>query len=116
MTLCWRISMKRSTPLPACVLSTSGCADLNEPLSPLDATAERADLLSAAGAALDPLLAGQLNQAGATDRLEVIINFDELLTTGSVLGPLVRGTGAGVVTFRNLPMVAAVATPEQIAL
>jgi serine protease AprX len=108
--------MKRWTTLAACALAAAACADRTQPLATPSGDLAPSSLLTGAGAALDPILADQLQLAGATDALEVIINFDELLTTGPVLGQAVRGVGAGVVTFRNLPMVAAVATPAQIGL
>jgi serine protease AprX len=45
----------------------------------------------------------------------VIVNFDETLTTESAVTEAILSTGAGVVQFNNFSMVAALATPAQIA-
>jgi len=107
--------MKRWTMLIACTLAAAACADRAQPVAaPVDVTAS-SSLLAPVVATLDAELAAILSAASPTDRLEIIINFDEALTTGALLGRTVLGTGAGVVTFRNLPMVAAIATPAQVA-
>jgi serine protease AprX len=105
--------MKRWTLAAACALAAAGCTDGSDILTP--GPDARPSLISTAGAVLDPVLTGQLSLAAPTDRLEVIVNFDEALTSGPVLGGLVRTLGAGVVTFHHLPMVAAVATPAEIS-
>ncbi len=64
---------------------------------------------------MDAVLASVLASAAPTDRLVVLVNFEEGLTTGTLLGDAVRATGAGVLTFRHLPVVAASATPAQVA-
>jgi serine protease AprX len=108
--------MKRWTTLAACALALAACADRAQPVAtPVDQPG-RSSLLSVALAPLDAELSRLVSSATATDRLQVIINLDETLTSSAALGSRVLGTGAGVVTFRNLPMVAAVATPGQIAL
>lgn len=66
-------------------------------------------------AALDPALENALAGAGNADTLEVIINFDEARTTTGALTDAVLALGAGVLQFRHLSMLAALATPAQIA-
>ena len=107
--------MKRWTIVAACVLAVSACADRAQPLASLSEPLERSDLLSGLGAALDPVLAGQLRLARSSDRIELIVTLDELLTSSPLLGTAVRRLGAGVVTFRHLPMIAVVATPAQVS-
>ncbi len=51
---------------------------------------------------------------GNPDKLEVIYNFDETITNTASVTDALQGLGAGVVTFKHLSMVAALATPEQI--
>lgn len=66
-------------------------------------------------ASRDPALASALATALPTDKLGIIVNYDETLTTGGTVARDVLGTGAGIVRFKHLPMVAALATPAQIA-
>ncbi|HEX2190915.1 MAG TPA: S8 family serine peptidase [Longimicrobiaceae bacterium] len=106
--------MKRWIALTLCALTTAACQDrgAGTPTAPEEGAA---GLLGVVGAPLDPVLTAALNLASPTDRLEVIVNFDETLTTGPLLGDAVLATGAGIVRFKHLPVVAAVATPAQLA-
>ncbi|HEV2147326.1 MAG TPA: S8 family serine peptidase [Longimicrobiaceae bacterium] len=69
----------------------------------------------AAGVEVDPALGSALLGAGEADPLEVIVTFDEALTTGDALAASIQQLGAGVIGFQHLPMVAALATPEQVS-
>lgn len=62
---------------------------------------------------LDPVLSGQLALAGAADRIAVLVTHDSL-TSGDAVAAAVRATGASVIRFKHLPIVAALATPAQI--
>lgn len=107
--------MKRWIALALCALSAGACQDgpgAGVPTGPGEGTAS---LLALPGARLDPVLTTALNLASPLDRLEVIVGFDEAQTTGARLGDAILGTGAGIVTFRHLPVVAALATPAQVA-
>jgi len=66
-------------------------------------------------AAVDPALSAALATVGATDQLLVIVSFDETRTTADAVSQALLGVGAGVIQFAHLPMVAALATPGQIA-
>src|ERR1700687_2678823 len=68
----------------------------------------------AAAVSGDPALASALSTASPTDQLQVIVTYDEVATTQDALANSVRGVGASVLGFENLPMVAALATPAQI--
>jgi serine protease AprX len=63
---------------------------------------------------LDPALAAALAGALPTDNLEVIVNYDETATTLAAVTTAILSTGAGVVQFNNLALVAALATPAQV--
>ncbi len=63
---------------------------------------------------LDPTLAAALATATPTASLEVIVNYDEALTTRDAVSNAMLDLGAGVVQFRNLALVAGVATPAQV--
>lgn len=67
-------------------------------------------------AVVDPALWGALATAGPTQQLEVIVNYDAALTTTAALTGAVQGLGAGVIQFKHLSMLAALATPSQIGL
>ena len=54
-----------------------------------------------------------LNLIG-TEPVEVIVTFDENVTTSEAVASGVVASGAGVVRFKHLPLVAALATPAQI--
>ena len=65
-------------------------------------------------APLDPRLEKVLASAKKGDAFEVIVNFDGAVTTAGTLTEAVLSAGAGVIRFRHLSMVAALATPRQI--
>lgn len=79
-------------------------------------TPDAPDLSAVPQAALtDPALASALSAASSTDQLEVIVNFDEAVTSSAALTQAVQDVGAGVIQFKHLSMLAALATPDQIA-
>jgi len=103
--------MKRLLALAACVAFAAACQDqtgADRLLAPDGAVS------STAGVELDPALTAALATATAGDPLEVIVTFDEQATTGDALQSAIIDLGAGTVGFRHLPMVAALATSEQI--
>src|SRR6266513_767800 len=63
---------------------------------------------------LDPALAAALAGAAPTATLEIIVNYDETVTTRDAVTSAMLNLGAGVVQFKHLELVAGVATPAQI--
>ncbi|HEX2204335.1 MAG TPA: S8 family serine peptidase [Longimicrobium sp.] len=106
--------MKRWLTLAACVVFGAACSDeRSQPLAPGGEGASRLlglDPLTV----VDPVLTAALTLSAPTDRLEVFVTYDEAATTSDAVTAAVRGTGAGIVRFRHLPVVAAVATPAQV--
>ena len=98
--------MSRSRILLLAVM-LSACSDA--PLVPHNPTlATRASLV-------DDELSRILLSAAATDQIEVIATFDPATTLGDVVQSAIIDLGAGAIGFNHLPMVAALATPAQIA-
>jgi serine protease AprX len=64
---------------------------------------------------LDPALATALASAAPTATLEIIVNYDETVTTRDAISNAMLDLGAGVVQFKHLELVAGVATPQQIS-
>src|SRR5438094_19775 len=62
----------------------------------------------------DPALAAALAGAAPTATLEIIVNYDETVTTRDAVTSAMLNLGAGVVQFKHLELVAGVATPAQI--
>ncbi|HLL47860.1 MAG TPA: S8 family serine peptidase [Longimicrobiaceae bacterium] len=107
--------MKRWIALTLCALTTAACQDRSGTEGLTGPAESGASILGLPGVRLDPALTTALNLASPLQKLEVIVNFDEAQTSGSVLGNAILGTGAGIITFKHLPVVAALATPAQIA-
>ena len=107
--------MKRVVSLTAAfaALVTLACQDGLTPTA-IAPPSPSARLLAGVGAPLDAVLVSQLTVALPTDKLIVIANHDSAADPLAVTQGIMR-TGAGVIRFRNLPMVAALATPTQIA-
>src|SRR2546427_10023186 len=63
---------------------------------------------------LDPALSTALASAAPTATLEIIVNYDETVTTRDAVTNAMLDLGAGVVQFKNLELVAGVATAAQI--
>lgn len=81
-----------------------GCDDRTAPI----------DVVPAGYGPQQATLDASLDLSG-TEPLEVVVTFDDAVTTSEAVASGVVGTGAGVVRFRHLPVVAALATPTQIA-
>src|SRR5213082_149232 len=64
---------------------------------------------------VDPALAAALAGAVPTATLEIIVNYDEAVTTRDAVSNAMLNLGAGVVQFKHLELVAGVATPTQIS-
>lgn len=108
--------MKRWTTMAACLLAAA-CSDGAEPLAPNAEGVLPASLLGLAPAvSIDPTVTAQLNLAAPTDRLQVLITFDETRTTAGAVSGALAAAGAGIIRFRHLPTVLAVATPAQVAV
>ena len=63
---------------------------------------------------IDPGLTAALVTATASDRLVVIVNYDETVTTSDAMSAAIMNVGSGVIRFNNLDLVAALATPAEI--
>jgi serine protease AprX len=101
--------MKRLMLIPALLAAAAACTDFDNAAAP---AAPAAALASAAG--VDPALSTLLAGASPTDRLVVIVNFDPARTSAGAVADAARGLGAGVMQFKHLSMVAALATPAQV--
>lgn len=99
--------MKRTLFAAACALGLAACQDAAPTASPVAPAPP-----SAAVSLLDPGLSAVLATAAPTERLTVIVNFDEGRT--SAVSRAARALGAGVVEFRHLSMLLALATPAQV--
>ncbi len=64
---------------------------------------------------VDPALLDALTSAAPTQQLEVIVNYDPAMTSATALTDAVQALGAGVIQFKHLSMLAALATPAQIS-
>lgn len=87
--------MNRWALLAGCALVVAGCSDSRVMSGPAGPAA--------------------LATASATDSLVVIVNFDPAQTTADALSNALMDLGAGVIQFSNFSLVAALATPDQIA-
>ncbi len=63
---------------------------------------------------VDPALRAALATATPSDRLVVIVNYDEAATTSDAMSAAIMNVGSGVIQFNNLDLVAAYATPAEI--
>ncbi len=64
---------------------------------------------------VDPALRAALATATPGDRLVVIVNYDETVTTADAMSAAIMDVGSGVIQFNNLDLVAALATPAEIS-
>ena len=101
--------MRRWFFVALCALVTAGCQD--GPVTPLTQAPGSAPSF---GLSADPALADALAGASDTTQLQVIAVFDETLTDGATVASAFQSLGAGVIGFKHLPMVAALATPAEI--
>jgi serine protease AprX len=107
--------MRRWLALAACVAMAAACRDGTQPLGPGEDPGPRQLVSLSSGVVVDPVLRSALLLASPLQKLEVIVTYDEARTTGSAVAAAVRGTGAGIIPFKHLPMVFALATPAQIS-
>jgi len=96
--------------LAASLLVATGCEAPREVAAPA-----RPGALRLQASVLDPALATALAGAAPTTSLEVIVNYDETVTTRDAVSSAMLNLGAGVVQFKHLDLVAGVATPAQIS-
>ncbi|WP_420127641.1 S8 family serine peptidase [Longimicrobium sp.] len=108
--------MKRLIALAACMLTLAACQDH---AGPVDAAPEAApsNLLGLIPPVvkIDPTLTTLLNLASPTDKLQVLVAYDEKVTNSRSIAGALTSLGAGILKFKNLPVVFTVATPAQIA-
>ena len=102
--------MKRTLLAAVSLLALAACQDQSLTAGAPDAPRS----VLATGAALDPELSRKLAAAAPAERLVVIVNFDPARTSTAALSGAARGLGAGVIEFRHLSMLAALATPQQV--
>jgi serine protease AprX len=102
--------MKRLLLLVPVLLAAAACDIRPGPAAPPGDLA----VTSAGTGLIDPLLAAALAAAAPTDQLVVIANYDEAATTGDALSGAILSLGAGVLRFKHLGLVAALATPARI--
>jgi serine protease AprX len=112
-----RIARMKRSPLVAAAIGAlivAACQD--GPLSPNDIApnAVGSRSLIGAGATLDPLLLLKLTTALPSDQIVVIANYAEESADPLAVTRGIMRTGAGVIRFKHLPMVAALATPSQV--
>ena len=106
--------MKRLIALAACVLTLAACQDRPDPV----AAAPEARASSLLGlnpvVSIDPTLRTLLKLTAPAEQLEVFVTFDESVTSTQNVASALTASGAGIIKFRNLPIVFALATPAQI--
>jgi serine protease AprX len=107
--------MKRLIALAACALTLAACQDQAGPVGAAP-EANPSNLLGLSPLVkIDPVLTTLLNLSAPTDRLQVLVTFDETVTNSRNVATALTSVGAGIIKFKNLPMVFAIATPVQIA-
>ena len=105
--------MKRWLTLAAVAVIAASCNDA-QPLGPAREPAaglRRVALNPAVD--VDPVLKSNLALSTPTDLLEVIVTYDSA-ASGDAVAQAVKATGAPIIRFRHLPMVATIATPAQL--
>jgi serine protease AprX len=108
--------MKRWIALAACVMTVAACHDGAEPVGPSAEAVLPANLLGLSPLVkIDPVLTSLLNSSLPTDRLQVLVTYDEAATTGDAVSGALAGLGVTTMGFKHLPMVFALATPSQVA-
>jgi len=100
----------RRVILAASLLLATACEAPREVAAPARAGSPRLQ-----ASLLDPALASALAGAAPTATLEIIVNYDETVTTRDGVTNAMLNLGAGVVQFKHLELVAGVATPAQIS-
>src|SRR2546426_5602252 len=102
--------MTRWLLVASLLIAAGACETRREVAAP-----DRARTLKLQAGLYDPALSSALATAAPTDNLEVIVNYDETAKTRDAVTSAVLGTGAGVVQFKHLDLLAALATPAQIS-
>jgi len=103
--------MKRWIALAA-LAALAACSDLQPLASDRGApTLHRVALNPAV--TVDPVLGTMLALSDPLDRLQVLVTYDST-ASGDAVASAVKATGASVIRFRHLPIVAALATPAQL--
>src|SRR5206468_4041252 len=99
--------MRSRTIVGSVAIAALACHDQSPaPLAPAQ---------TARAAVIDPALSGALLTAATGVTLFVIVNYDPSKTTADALSQSLINGGAGVIQFAHLSMVAALATPAQVA-
>ncbi|HEX2208658.1 MAG TPA: S8 family serine peptidase [Longimicrobium sp.] len=107
--------MKRLIALAACALALAACQDRSGPVAAAP-EANPSNLLGISPlVSIDPTLTTLLNLAAPTQQLEVFVTYDETVTSQQNIATALTSLGAGIIKFKNLPIVFALATPAQIA-
>lgn len=104
--------MRRWIALAALALAAA-CGDA-QPMAPAQYTPALRRVALNPAVHVDPVLNGLLALANPLDRLEVLVTYESTANGAAVAGA-VRAVGVPIVRFRHLPVVAALATPAQIA-
>jgi serine protease AprX len=108
--------MKRWIALATCVLAVAACQDGAEPMGPSAGEVVPAHLLGINPLVkIDPVLTSLLNLTAPTEKLQVLVTYDESVTNSQTIATRLTSLGAGIIRFKHLPVVFAVATPLQIA-
>jgi len=102
--------MKRRLLVASLCAMVGACDIRNETASP-----DGVRRLAPTAALVDPALQTALAAAAPTDSLVVIVNYDAAATSRDAVSSAILATGAGVIQFKHLALVAALATPSQIA-
>jgi serine protease AprX len=86
--------------LAAALLVGAACDSQREPAAP--------------NRTVDPALTTALATVTPSDRLVVIVNYDEGVTTSDAMSAAIMNVGSGVIQFKHLDLIAALATPAEI--
>lgn len=103
--------MKRWLSLVAGTIFLAACQD--NPTA-LDKQSGSTWELQATGIDIDPALTAALSGAAETDQFEILLSFNPALTSAEAVADAVQQLGSGVIGFKHLPMIAALATPAEI--
>lgn len=107
---------KRFLLLACGILASTACSDAPPTTAPGLGATGAAFTLASGAIDLDPALSAALASASPADPIEVLIGYDRAVTTGDALAGAVQTSGAGAIGFDNLPLVAALATPDQLSV
>ncbi|HEU0302902.1 MAG TPA: S8 family serine peptidase [Longimicrobium sp.] len=108
--------MKRWIAIAACVMTAAACQDVAEPVGPAGQDVLPVHLLGLNPVVkIDPVLTTLLNVTSPLQKLQVLVTYDPTRTTGDAVSRALTSSGAGIIRFKHLPVVFALATPVQIA-